>query len=294
MLIVQSRQCFVQFLTKPTNFTDPELVCSYRDDWNRPQADSVHKGSDTSHTQDWWVAVRASKQLSVHNLLLLRLPAADLRSLAPRLEAVDLKRGQVLFQAGEPIEFVYFLDTGIASVVAKRADGRQIEAGLYGREGMGGICLLLGSDRSPHQHFMQVAGAGHRMLADDFRRLVRKSPAVNDMLLRFVHVFITQTAQTAAANGSAMTGVRLARWLLMCHDRMSGSDLQLTHDFLAIMLGVRRPVVTEAIHDLEGNGYISATRGKITVLSRAGLERVAGATYGLPEAEYRRLLGPLL
>ena len=138
---------------------------------------------------------------------------------------------------------------------------------------------------------MQVAGAGHRIKAATFRRVVQQSPSLHRLLDRFVHVFTTQTAQTALAHASSSIEERLARWLLMCNDRIDGPDIAITHKFLAMMLGVRRPGVTDAIHVLEGRGLIRAARSKITIRDRDKLEAVAGASYGLPETEYRRLIG---
>ncbi len=216
---------------------------------------------------------------------------ADFALLAPHLEPVDLPVTRSVVAANKPIEYAYFLDSGIVSVVASRADNQSIEVGIYGREGMGGFPLLLGSDQSPHEQYIQLAGAGHRIKTAPFLRAVQQSPNLNRLLLRFVHAFTTQTAQTALANGSSHIDERLARWLLMCHDRIDGDVLPLTHRFLSMMLGVRRPGVTDTLHILEGRRLIRAKRGEITILDRTRLERLAGASYGMPEAEYRRLIG---
>lgn len=231
--------------------------------------------------------------MPLSNRLLAALPAEDLASLEPHLEALDLRLRHCLARAGQPIEHVYFLESGIASVVARRAPDRHIEVGLFGREGMGGLPLLLGSDRSPHDQYMQVAGKGHRMRADTFLGIVAESAALHRRLLHFVHVFLVQTAQTALANGSFRTNQRLARWLLMCADRIDGSVIPITHEFLAMMLGVGRPRVTAALHVLEGQGLVRAVNRRITIRNRTGLEQTAGASYGVPEAEYGRLLGPM-
>ena len=230
-------------------------------------------------------------QSSMANRLLVLLSAQDFALVAPHLEAVTLELTQVVVAANKPIEHAYFLDSGIVSVVAIRADQRTIEVGIYGREGMGGFPLLLDSNQSPHDQYIQLAGAGHRIKTAAFLRAVQQSQTLSRLLLRFVHVFTTQTAQTTLANSASNVDVRLARWLLMCHDRIDGDVLPLTHKFLAMMLGVRRSGVTDTIHVLEGRGLIRATRGSITIRDRARLERLAGTSYGLPEAEYRRLVG---
>ncbi len=230
-------------------------------------------------------------QSSVSNFLLQSLAEPDFALLQPHLEPVTLSLRHSIADANKPIKYAYFLDSGVASVVAVRSDGTSIEAGIYGREGLGGIALLLGSDQTPHDHYMQIAGAGHRIKKASFTHAVEQSPLLRNLLVRFVHVFTVQAAQTALANGSASIEERLARWLLMCSDRMDGDQIEITHQFLAMMLCVRRPGVTDAMHLLEGKGLIRAVRGTITIRDCAKLEKVAGASYGLPEAEYRRLIG---
>ena len=210
-------------------------------------------------------------QSSVTNRLLSFLSSADFALLAPHLEPLELEVNQSVVPANKPIEHAFFLDRGIVSVVATRADARIIEVGIYGREGMGGFPLLLDSDQSPHDQYIQLAGAGHRIKTAAFLRAVQESPTLNRLLLRFVHAFTTQTAQTALANGSSHMDERLARWLLMCHDRIDGDVLPLTHKFLSMMIGVRRSGVTDTLHILEGRRLIRATRGEIAILDRARL-----------------------
>jgi CRP-like cAMP-binding protein len=232
-------------------------------------------------------------QSDVRNRLLSGIPAHDFSIVAPYLEPVELDRDYVLILPGIPIEHVYFVEKGMVSVVAEKADGRSIEVGVYGRDGVSGTPLLLGSDRTPHHHYMQIGGSGFRMDRADFQNVIAQSPALHLIVLRFVHVFMTQTAQSALVNGSSIIEERLARWILMCRDRLDSNEFPITHDFLSMMLGVRRSSVTDAIHLLEGAHLIKATRGNIQILDRDRLERAAGASYGVPEAEYRRLIGPL-
>ncbi len=232
-------------------------------------------------------------QSSVRNLLLSRLAADDFLLLQPHLEPVVLDRGDVLVQPNEPIAYVTFPEAGVTSVVANTDGGRRIEIGLTGRDGLAGTPVLLGVDRTPHETFMQVAGSGLRIRTEDLRRVLEQRPSVHSLLLRYVQVFTIQTAQTALSNGSHKIEERLARWLLMCHDRLDGNDLPLTHEFIAIMLAVRRAGVTEALNILSDQGIIRSERGNIVVLKRKKLEKAAGDSYGLPEAEYRRLIGPL-
>lgn len=231
-------------------------------------------------------------QSTVRNRLLAYLAPADFDLLDPYLEHVELDRDFVLVTPNRPIEDVYFIESGMVSVVAEKADGRSIEVGVYGREGMGATTVLLGSDRTPHHQYMQIGGDGFQLKTADLIRLVDKSSTLRNMLLRFVHVFMTQTAQTALVNGSSIIEERLARWVLMCQDRLDAMEFPITHDFLSMMLGVRRSSVTDAIHLLEADTLIKATRGNIRILDRDRLVRAAGASYGVPEAEYRRLIGP--
>jgi CRP-like cAMP-binding protein len=230
---------------------------------------------------------------SVRNRLLAALPAGDFALIRPHLEPVSLNQSDVIIQAHAPIEHVYFLEAGVTSIVTRTERDRRIEIGLVGREGFAGVPVLLGADRTPHETFMQIGGAALRIGADAFRHALEQSPALQKLLLRFVQVFHLQTAQTAACNGSHPVGRRLARWLLMCHDRLDGDELPLTHEFIAVMLGVRRPGVTEALQMLETEQAIRAERRNIVVLDRRRLEETAGDGYGGPEAEYERLIGSL-
>ncbi len=225
------------------------------------------------------------------NHILSSLSRADFASVEPHLEAILLERRDVLEPSGKPIKHVYFLKAGIASVVATTARDRQIEVGIIGREGMTGIPVVMGTDSSPHSTYMQVAGYGERIAADALRTLMRERASLKECFLRFAQAFMLQTAHTALANGQAKLEERLARWLLMAHDRLDGDEIPLTHEFLALMLSVRRAGVTVALQLLESQGLISATRGLIVVVDRAGLKQVANGLYGIPEAEYARLTG---
>jgi CRP-like cAMP-binding protein len=219
------------------------------------------------------------------------MSADDFARLRPYLEPAELNLRDVLVEPGQPITHVYFVEYGLASVVAMGLDGEPIEVGHIGREGMSGQSVLLGVDRTPDQTFIQVAGSGLRMPVEALRAGISESPVLHALLLRFVQTTIIQLAQTALANGRFIVQQRLARWLLMCHDRLDGDDLPLTHEFLSLMLGVRRASVTEALHLLEGVAIVKAGRGHVEVLDREKLEEIAGACYGIPEREYRRLIG---
>ncbi len=206
---------------------------------------------------------------------------------------MELPKGHLIVEADAVFERAVFPETGLASVVNRRFNGRQLEVGVFGRDGMGSAGLVLGTDRTPHAIFMQVAGWGWEIGADALRSAMASHAGLKALLLRYVQAFMIQVAQTALSNGTCTIEQRLARWLLMVHDRADGDELRLTHEFLSIMLGVRRTGVTLAIHMLEGAHMISARRGSVTILDRSKLVAAAADGYGPAEAEYGRLIGPL-
>jgi CRP-like cAMP-binding protein len=224
------------------------------------------------------------------NQVLAALSTSDCELLEPHLTSMAVKVRHVCEEPNKPIKHVYFMDEGIASVVAIGKNGKDIEVGIIGREGMTGLPIVMGNHRSPHSTFIQVAGSAQRITVQNFRAAMDNSDTLQPALLKFVQAFMVQTAYTATANGRATLTERLARWLVMAHDRVEGDDLPLTHDFLSLMLGVRRAGVTTTLHDLASKGLIGSKRGMITVVDREGLEEVAGGYYGVPEAEWQRLM----
>ena len=224
------------------------------------------------------------------NRFLASLAANDLALLKPHLQPVVLKFRQRLEVARKPILSAYFLDTGLASVIANGGRDRQVEAIILGNEGFTGISLILGVDRSPNETVMQAAGAGHSISAGDLHNASEQSSVLRLRLLHFAHVALMQVSQTALANAQGKIEERLSRWLLMAHDRVETDAIMLTHEFLALMLGVRRAGVTIALQELEASALISTSRGVVNVLDRVGLEIRANGFYGVPEKEYERLL----
>ncbi len=225
------------------------------------------------------------------NRLLESLSTGDFDLLEPHLEPVILGLRKHLERPNKQIDAVYFPEGGFASVVAVQPNGKQVEVGLIGREGMTGLPIVLGDHRSPHATYIQAPGMGKCIPATELRQATQTSVSLRNSLLKFVQAFGVQTSHTAICNAQAKLDVRLARWLLMAHDRIGEDTLALTHEFLSLMLGVRRPGVTEALHALRAQGLISYGRGLITVENRKGMERKAGTSYGTPESEYRRLIG---
>jgi CRP-like cAMP-binding protein len=216
------------------------------------------------------------------NTILSSLSPDDILLLEPHLEQINLPLRRRLEASGRRITHVYFLDSGFASVVANGATLGGVEVGIIGREGMSGMEIILADDdRADHDVYMQAAGAGRRIIVADLRKAIDQSPTLHRALLRFSRSFLRQISLTALAYGRNRLEERLARWLLMAHDRVDG-DLSLTHEFLSLMLGVRRSGVTTAIQELERKALISHKRGVIQILDRAGLEVSANGTYLAP------------
>ena len=228
------------------------------------------------------------------NSLLGALSAADLDLLKPHLTRVPLEREKVIVVPNKAVEHVYFPEGGIISIVSVMEGSGRTEAGIFGRDGVSATCLLLGTDRSPHETFVQVTGPGaHRIDADRYLAAIQRSETLRTTLLRYVQTVLVQAAQSTATNANQRVEARLARWLLMCHDRIDGDEIALTHDFMGMMISADRSGVTVTLHILEGAGMIRSKRGRVIIRDRAMLENLAGDSYGVPEAEYRHLIGPL-
>ncbi len=225
------------------------------------------------------------------NCLLSRLSAKDFALLAPHLRQVDLPLRRKLETRNKPIDYVYFPESGYASVVANGAGQRSIEVGLIGREGMTGLAIVMGTDRSSHETFIQCKGAGVRISTTNLRKVMAPGEGMHRNFLLYAHTFSVQTMSTATANGRSSIEERLARWLLMARDRVDSDQLTMTHEFLSMMLGVRRSGVTVALQVLAQQEIILVHRGVVTILDRDGLEEVSNGAYGVPEAESQRLFG---
>ena len=226
------------------------------------------------------------------NVLVDSLSAPDLAALRPRLEPVTLARRQILELPASAISTVIFPESGIVSVMARAPYDHRIEVGLVGFDGMTGFGAVLGDELAINESIVQVPGRGWRVATAALLGLMRERSGLSALLLRYVHAFMAQTTQTALANGRSKLEERLARWLLMSHDRFDSNELGITHDFLAQMLGVRRAGVTIALQVLESKRLIRARRSHITILDRAGLRHEANGSYGVAELVYDRLIRP--
>lgn len=216
---------------------------------------------------------------AVNNVLLLSLPDEEFNLLRPNLEPADLPQYHVLHQPSEKIDFVYFLNEGMTSLVALSADGRSVEVGIVGREGMVGMSVAVGLMRGTFRAIMQMSGNGLRIRSEIFQQVLLCASTLQAELSRFALMHGIQVAQLAACNRLHDIEQRLARWLLMCQDRVDSPLLPLTHEFLAQMLGTGRPSVTLAAGALEDAGLIENLRGTVKVLNRKGLEQTACECY---------------
>jgi CRP-like cAMP-binding protein len=225
------------------------------------------------------------------NRLLAALSADERTLLEPQLEHVTLDRRALLYDPERPIQHVYFLENGIASILSVMLDGGGIETGTIGPEGMIGLPVFHGMDRVAEQAMMQVGGTGHRVPAERFQELAPKLPTLSALLHRFSVYMFTFAAQNSGCNRKHSVDERCAKWLLTVHDRMETDRFELTHDFISQMLGVRRASVTVALGGFERAGLIRATRSQITVANRTGLEGVACECYGVVRAALERALG---
>jgi CRP-like cAMP-binding protein len=234
---------------------------------------------------------QTAKSKPIQNKILAGLPAKEYARLAPHLTAVSLPLGENLYKTEDAIEYVYFPNSGVVSLVAHMQEGASVEVGLVGNEGMVGMPLVLGDDISPNEAIVQIADGAMKMKASVLVAELARAGQLQVLLLRYTLAAIRQISQTAACNRSHHVGERLARWLLTCHDRVNGDELKLTQEFIAEMLGTRRSGVSEAAMLLQAAGFIRYSRGHITVLDREGLEEFACECYATVKVEFDRLLG---
>ncbi len=225
------------------------------------------------------------------NRLLALLSPADYKRLRPHLQSISLKYRQPLYGANKPIKFVYFIETGVGSLVNTMANGQAAEVGTIGNEGLVGLPLLFGDHQAPTSVYVQVPGAGLRLAAGLFKEELAQSASMRTVMLRYAHAFFNQVAQSAACNHFHSLEQRCCRWLLMTRDRMPSDEFLLTQEFLAMMLGVQRTGVTAAAGALQRAGLINYKRGNVTIIDRRGLIRRSCECYGVSKKEFDRLLG---
>ena len=231
-----------------------------------------------------------TQQSTARNRLLRAMSLDDFALLGPHLQPLHTELRQTLIYPHEPATHLVFPESGYVSVVAENSGGR-IEVGMIGPEGLvGALPVLLGAGTAPYHEFVQCPGEMLAIEATVFCTAVDHSPTLHKLMLRYVQTKLVQARQTAFVNAAYTMDVRLARWLLMCHDRTEGDEIPVTHEFISMMLGVQRSGATIAVQTLEGTGAIKAQRGRITVRDRDGLLTLADGSYGTTEAEYARLI----
>ena len=230
-------------------------------------------------------------QSTVKNRILAALPELEFAMVAKGLTHVDLTLGQSLHRSGDKIESVYFVESGFISALRILSEGQPLEIGLIGAEGVAGVSVILGATNSYNETMCQTGGGAYRMSAAALKEAFAHAPHLRDLLLRYVHVFSVQVAQTAACNAHHELSQRLARWLLAAHDRSGVPELSLTQDLIAVMLGVRRSTVSIAASTLQKAGILTYQHGRITIVDREGLENAACECYEAVASEYRDIFG---
>ena len=224
-----------------------------------------------------------------NNHLLAALPDAEWQRWLPQLELVEMPLGQVLYESGSTLSHVYFPITAIVSLLYVMEDGASAEIAVVGNEGIVGIALFMGGESTSSRAVVQSAGQGLRLKARAIKDEFNRAPVLH-LLLRYTQALITQMAQTAVCNRHHSLDQQLCRWLLLSLDRLHGSELTMTQELIANMLGVRREGVTEAALKLQKAGLIRYARGRISVLDRPGLEKRSCECYAVVKKEYDRLL----
>ena len=217
----------------------------------------------------------------VKNKILLSIPENEFWALRPHLELLELDSHQILHEAHDVLHYVYFPNDGLISLVVVLAEGKTVEAGVVGKEGVVGLPALAGLSKSPLREVVQISGAGLRMSVSTLREMLPAAPQLHNHLERFAVLLALQMAQTAGCNRLHDVEQRLARWLLMAQDRVSTPTLPITHDFLATMLGTDRPSVSLAAGELQKAKVIEYNRGSVKIANRPELERISCECYGV-------------
>jgi CRP-like cAMP-binding protein len=224
----------------------------------------------------------------VGNEILLSLPAEEREIVFPLLTFVDLRTHDVLHEPGEPIKFGYFLNNGMTSILTVLTEGKSVEVGLTGRDGFVGLPLIVGFSSGPTQAVVQIAGSAFRIPARGIAPLVRQCPVLANRLQRYVQMLGMQGTQVAACNRLHEVDERLARWLLMCQDRIGSDFVPLTQEFLAHMLGTRRASVTVAAGILQKAGLITYSRGHVNIVDRRQLESATCECYSIMQQQDKK------
>lgn len=228
----------------------------------------------------------ALKENVVRNTILATLPPPLFDKLRPHFKVVELRRRAVINEANKPVDAVYFIESGVISRVARTQEDGSVEVAMVGKYGFVGVSVLLGTMTALHRTIVQIPGQALRISASDLQAVMAETPAIKDHLLRYVQLLMNQKGQVSLCNAKHEIDKRLARWLLLAHDRVDGSELPVTHELLATMLGVRRPGVTEALAELEQSGIVARARGVLRVLDPDALKSRVCECYRLIEDRF--------
>jgi CRP-like cAMP-binding protein len=224
---------------------------------------------------------------ATRNKILAELPREDYERIASKLETVELALSDVLFRPGEVLSHAFFLTSCVVSLLTQLEDGRGLEVGLVGREGLAGIAPLLGVDHEMKVGTVQAAGGAVRLKVSTLQEEFARGGKLTELLMGYIHALMVQISQSAACTAMHHIEGRLARWLLMFQDRAESDEIHLTHEFMSNMLGIRRAGVSEVAYKLQERGLINYQRGRIRILDRKALEEFACACYPVVKAEYR-------
>lgn len=227
----------------------------------------------------------------MENRLLKHMLRADYALLAPHLVQQEFALRYEIEKPNTPVRDIIFLESGLASSVVRDTARREFEVAIAGFEGMTGVSVVLGAQQTPYSTYMQIAGKGHLISSTALRNALAQSATLRTYLLLYVQAQFVQMTSNALATHRCLVDARLARWLLMLGDRTSGGNVCITHDFLSIMVGTRRPYITATLQSLEDRRLIRSKRGQITIVDRLGLIHLADGSYGIAEKEYKRLFG---
>lgn len=233
----------------------------------------------------------ATKEEALQNSLLARVSAEELSRLIPDLQVVTLPLGNVIYESGERMDYVYFPTTAIISLLYIMENGSTAEIGVVGKDGLVGIAIFMGGDTTPNRAVVQSAGKTLKIKAERLKDEFTRGGSFHNLCLRYTQALITQISQTAVCNRLHTVDQQLCRWLLLSHDRLPSNRLIMTQDLISNMLGVRREGITHAAKRLQNAGYITYVRGDMTILDRKGLETSVCECYHVVKTEYDRLLG---
>lgn len=250
-----------------------------------------HRFSLFSNYKERNMSKRSNLNDALKNHLLAALPKKEFAHFKSKLESVNLKLGEVIYESGEQMDFIYFPTTAIISLLYIMENGSTAEIGVAGNDGLVGIALFMGGDSTPNRAVVQSAGSAFKMNTKTLQTEFARGGAFQQSLLRYTQALLTQISQTAVCNRLHSIEQQLCRWLLLSHDRLETDKLIMTHDLIANMLGVRREGVTIAAKHLQDANLISYVRGTMTILDRKGLETFVCECYKVVNDEYKRLLG---